>query len=99
MSHWGSDLSSLGCYSFDAVGKPHDLYDRLRAPLENLFFAGEATSRSFPGTVHGAFSTGVMAAEDCRKRFAERFRELELFQPVMAEDVAKDPLPLQISRM
>ncbi|KAG0559035.1 hypothetical protein KC19_10G073400 [Ceratodon purpureus] len=98
VSRWGKDLSSLGCYSYDAVGKPHDLYERLRTPVDNLFWAGEATSERFPGTVHGAFATGVMAGNECLKRFAERCRDLEMFQPVMAKE---DELitPLQISRM
>ncbi len=98
VSRWGTDPSSLGCYSYDAVGKPHDLYERLRTPVDNLFWAGEATSERFPGTVHGAFATGVMAGNECLKRFAERCRDLEMFQPVMAKE---DELitPLQISRM
>jgi hypothetical protein len=98
VSRWGTDPSSMGCYSYDAVGKPHDLYERLRTPVDNLFWAGEATSERFPGTVHGAFATGVMAGNECLKRFAERCRDLEMFQPVMAKE---DELitPLQISRM
>lgn len=99
ISHWGTDINSLGCYSFDAVGRPHDLYARMRCPVDNLFFAGEATSLNFPGTVHGAFSTGLMAAEDCRRTFMESYRHLTLFQPVMAEEVSYEMAPLQISRM
>lgn len=98
VSHWGSDVNSLGSYSYDTVGKPHDLYERLRIPVDNLFFAGEATSVSYPGSVHGAFSTGLMAAEDCRMRVLERYGELDLFQPVMGEE-ASVSVPLLISRM
>lgn len=98
VSRWGSDINSLGSYSYDIVGKPHDLYERLRVPVDNLFFAGEATSMSYPGSVHGAFSTGVMAAEDCRMRVLERYGELDLFQPVMGEE-ASVSVPLLISRM
>nr|KYP73321.1 putative polyamine oxidase 2 [Cajanus cajan] len=97
VSHWGSDIDTLGSYSYDAVGKPHDLYERLRVPVDNLFFAGEATSMLYTGSVHGAFSTGMMAAEDCRMRVLERYGELDLFQPVMGEDVSV--IPLQISRL
>ncbi|CAI5476134.1 unnamed protein product [Closterium sp. Yama58-4] len=61
---WGSDPFSLGSYSYDAVHAPPDVYDSLRAPLPPLFFAGEATSRPHPGTVHGAFSTGRQAARE-----------------------------------
>eukprot|EP00250_Pteridium_aquilinum_P000886 c11066_g2_i1 orf=1-342(+) len=71
ISRWGTDINALGCYSYDAVGRPHDLYTRMRCPVENLFFAGEATSARYPGTVHGAFATGLIAAEDCCKSFKE----------------------------
>nr|XP_015880626.2 polyamine oxidase 2 [Ziziphus jujuba var. spinosa] len=98
VSHWGTDVNSLGSYSYDTVGKPHDLYERLRVPVDNLFFAGEATSMNYPGSVHGAFSTGLMAAEDCRMRILERYGELDLFQPVMGEEAAVS-VPLLISRL
>ncbi|CAA0808431.1 Probable polyamine oxidase 2 [Striga hermonthica] len=96
VSHWGVDKNSLGSYSYDIVGKSHDLFERLRIPVDNLFFAGEATSFDYPGSVHGAYSTGLMAAEDCRMRVLERYGELDLFQPVMGEEVS---VPLLISRM
>lgn len=98
VSRWGSDVNSMGSYSYDIVGKPHDLYERLRVPVDNLFFAGEATSSSFPGSVHGAYSTGLMAAEDCRMRVLERYGELDLFQPVMGEE-GPASVPLLISRL
>ncbi|KAK4437444.1 Polyamine oxidase 2 [Sesamum alatum] len=98
VSHWGTDINSLGSYSYDTVGKSHDLYERLRIPVDNLFFAGEATSINYPGSVHGAYSTGLMAAEDCRMRVLERYGELDLFQPVMGEELPVSA-PLLISRM
>ncbi|KAK3011078.1 hypothetical protein RJ639_012156 [Escallonia herrerae] len=98
VSRWGTDVNSLGSYSYDRVGKPHELYERLRIPVDNLFFAGEATSINYPGSVHGAYSTGIMAAEDCRMRVLERYGELNLFQPVMGEDTPVS-VPLLISRM
>lgn len=98
VSHWGTDVNSLGSYSYDTVGKPHDLYERLRIPVDNLFFAGEATSIDYPGSVHGAFSTGVMAAEGCRMRVLERYGEFDLFQPVLGEEGSVS-VPLLISRL
>ncbi|WOH03630.1 hypothetical protein DCAR_0623029 [Daucus carota subsp. sativus] len=98
VSHWGTDVDSLGSYSYDIVGKPHDLYERLRIPVDNLFFAGEATSMDYPGSVHGAYATGVLAAEDCRMHVLERYGEVDLFQPVMGEDTPAF-VPLQISRI
>ncbi|KAG0482738.1 hypothetical protein HPP92_010822 [Vanilla planifolia] len=38
VSHWGTDRNSLGSYSYDAVGKPRELLERLRIPIDNLFF-------------------------------------------------------------
>ncbi|MQM03536.1 hypothetical protein Taro_036319 [Colocasia esculenta] len=98
VSHWGTDENSLGSYSYDGVGKSHALYEKLRIPVDNLFFAGEATSMPYPGTVHGAFATGLMAAEECKMRVAERHDDLELY-PVMAEEMASVSVPLLISRM
>ncbi|XP_044492295.1 polyamine oxidase 2-like [Mangifera indica] len=98
VSHWGTDANSLGSYSYDTVGNSHDLYEKLRIPVDNLFFAGEATSMSYTGSVHGAFSTGLMAAEDCRMRVLERYGEEDLFQPVMGEE-SPVSAPLLISRM
>ncbi|KAF6150598.1 hypothetical protein GIB67_022210 [Kingdonia uniflora] len=96
VSHWGTDIDSLGSYTYDTVGKPHDLYERLRIPVDNIFFAGEAMSINYPGTVHGAFSTGVLAAEDCRMRVLERYGERNFFNSVMGEETS---VPLLISRM
>jgi len=99
VSHWGTDINSLGCYSHDTVGKPHDLYERMRIPVDNLFFAGEATSTNFPGMVHGAFATGILAAGECRRHLLEKYSDLNLFQPVMGEELITEPIPLLISRM
>lgn len=38
---------------------------RWAAPVANrVFFAGEATSRRYQATVHGAYLSGVRAAEE-----------------------------------
>ncbi|XP_042375561.1 polyamine oxidase 3-like isoform X1 [Zingiber officinale] len=102
VSHWGSDENSLGSYSYDAVGKPREYFERLRIPVDNLFFAGEATSIKYTGTVHGAFSTGLIAAEECRMRVLEKYGNpdtLEMFHPAMGEEAASISVPLLISRM
>lgn len=99
VSHWGTDENSLGSYSYDTVGKSHDLFERLRIPVDNLFFAGEATSLNYTGTVHGAFATGLMAAEECRMRVLERYMDLDIFHPAMGEETATVSVPLLISRI
>eukprot|EP00850_Spirogloea_muscicola_P005315 SM000024S07777 [mRNA] locus=s24:426372:429983:+ [translate_table: standard] len=99
VSHWGTDPDSLGCYSYDKVSKPADVYDRLRAPVGSLFFAGEATSRDFPGTVHGAYATGLQVAEECHRHVTSRYSSVELFLPAMSEQVCEAHLTLRISRL
>ncbi|KAF8378874.1 hypothetical protein HHK36_030223 [Tetracentron sinense] len=99
VSRWGTDPDSLGCYSYDLVGKPADLYERLRAPVGNLFFGGEAVSMDHQGSVHGAYSAGVMAAEDCRRHLLERIGNSELLQLVCSNETFEAAVPLQISRM
>ncbi|XP_059449769.1 probable polyamine oxidase 4 [Corylus avellana] len=101
VSRWGTDPNSLGCYSYDLVGKPEDLYDRLRAPLGNLFFAGEAVSVENQGSVHGAYSAGVMAAENCQSHLLKKLGNMEKKLPLnsIRDEILKDTVPLQISRM
>lgn len=100
VSRWGTDPNSLGCYSYDVVGKPTDIYDRLRAPLGNLFFGGEAVSMENQGSVHGAYSSGVAAAENCRKLLMERRGFLDKFQMVsFTNSILEAAFPLQISRI
>lgn len=99
VSHWGIDKNSLGSYSYSTVGKPDDLFKRLRIPVDNLFFAGEATSMRYQGSVHGAYSTGLMAAEECRMQVLEQYGELDMFKPIMPEEFESEPVPLLISRL
>ncbi|MQL87743.1 hypothetical protein Taro_020294 [Colocasia esculenta] len=99
VSRWGGDPDSLGSYSCDLVGKPADLYERYRAPVDNLFFAGEAASVDHSGTVHGAYSAGIFAAEECRRFLSVQHGCLDFFQIVCREEVSETMVPLQISRM
>lgn len=100
MSHWGTDPNSLGCYSYDLVGKPEDVYDKLRAPLGNLFFGGEAVSLDNQGSVHGAYSAGVMAAENCQRYLLQQQGHLESLPLVsVGHEILESTIPLQISRM
>lgn len=99
LSRWGSDPNSLGSYSYDAVGKPHYLHEWLRTPVDNLFFAGEATCMDYTGTVHGAFSTGLKAAEECRMRILEKRGEFDISELANSEEAAMVSVPLLISRI
>ncbi|MFZ3235055.1 MAG: FAD-dependent oxidoreductase [Stellaceae bacterium] len=60
---WLQDPWSRGSYSYAAPGHAGDRAV-LAAPVgDRLFFAGEATSRDFFSTAHGAYMTGLAAAE------------------------------------
>ena len=65
VTRWGGDPFSRGSYSYVPVGATNKNYDILAEPLAEgrLRFAGEATIRKYPGTVHGAFLSGVREAE------------------------------------
>ncbi|XP_058090448.1 polyamine oxidase 5-like isoform X2 [Magnolia sinica] len=99
VSRWGTDPDSLGSYSYDLVGKPIDLYEKLRTPVDNLFFAGEAVSMDHPASVHGAYSTGVAAAEDCRRWILKQCGNLDLIQLVSRGEKTEAEIPLRISRI
>lgn len=65
VSGWGRDAGSLGAYSFFAAGSaPTDRAALAGADWEGrLAFAGEATSVDHPSTVHGAWLSGIEAAQ------------------------------------
>ncbi|MGN6466593.1 MAG: FAD-dependent oxidoreductase, partial [Rhizobiaceae bacterium] len=57
------DPYARGSYSYALPGKA-DCRAALAAPVDDrLFFAGEACSRNDYSTAHGAYLTGVAAAE------------------------------------
>ena len=65
ITRWGKDPFSFGAYSHIPPFASGDDYDALAEPVDDvLFFAGEATSREYPSTVHGAYLSGVRAAEE-----------------------------------
>jgi len=102
VSHWGTDPNSLGCYACDLVGKPDDVYERLRAPLGNIFFGGEAVSMDdHQGSVHGAYSAGVMAAENCQRHLLQKQGHIQNLPlvPAVRHEMFETTIPLQISRM
>lgn len=63
ITKWGRDEFSLGSYSYiGRTGSGAD-YEALARPIDDsLFFAGEATCRTHPSTVHGAYLSGLAAA-------------------------------------
>ena len=65
ITRWDNDPFSLGSYSYIPVGATPEDRQALAESVKNvLFFAGEATHNKYPATVHGAFLSGVRAAEE-----------------------------------
>ena len=64
VTRWAADPFAGGAYSYVPTGVSTMEYDALGAPIAGrLFFAGEATVRDYPGTVHGAWLSGLRVAE------------------------------------
>lgn len=62
-TRWGSDPLSYGSYSHVRVQSSGSDYDILAENiLSRLFFAGEATTRQYPATMHGAYLSGLREA-------------------------------------
>jgi monoamine oxidase len=69
-SFWRGDEFARGSYSY---AKPGHADDRavLATPVDNrIFFAGEACSPHYFSTVHGAYETGIAAAEAALRSLA-----------------------------
>ncbi|KAJ8542295.1 hypothetical protein K7X08_017161 [Anisodus acutangulus] len=78
-TRWGSDPFSFGSYSNVAVGASGDDYEILAETVGEgrLFFAGEATTRRYPATMHGAFITGLREAAKMAHHASVRTLDLE----------------------
>ena len=65
VSRWAADPWAQGAYSFLGLGATPDDRVVLGHPVQNtLFFAGEATHRDDPSSVHGAWWSGLRAAKE-----------------------------------
>ena len=63
VTHWSSDPFSLGAWSHIPPGATRDDLATLAEPIASrLAFAGEHTSKKHPGTLHGAYLSGLRAA-------------------------------------
>ncbi len=62
-TNWSVDPFSRGSFSFAAVGSTPEHRGALGQTIDaRVFFAGEATAIDAPGTVHGARTSGQLAA-------------------------------------
>ena len=63
LHRWGADPFARGSYSYARPGQADQRAALARSVDDRLFFAGEACSRDDYSTAHGAFLTGVAAAD------------------------------------
>ena len=70
ITKWQNDEFSKGSYSYIARRANGDDYDNLARSIDNkLFFAGEATIRSHPATIPGAYLSGIRAGRQVFEKF------------------------------
>lgn len=63
-THWSTDPETLGAYAYPTPGSRPNQFDDLADPVAGrLFLCGEHTIFDYAGTVHGAWMTGLRAAE------------------------------------
>ena len=63
-THWSTDPHTLGAYSYPGPsGEPSQFNDLAIPVADRLFFCGEHTTFDYAGTTHGAYMTGLRAAE------------------------------------
>ncbi|KAI9734202.1 MAG: hypothetical protein M1834_002302 [Cirrosporium novae-zelandiae] len=64
ITRWRKDRFARGTYSYVGTEAVAEDYDAMARPIGNLYFAGEATCRTHPATVHGAYISGLRAASE-----------------------------------
>ena len=68
ITRWATDPFALGSYSYNPVGATPRTRATLAAPIEGkIFFAGEASEKDYFGTAHGAYLSGMRAAQEVLK--------------------------------
>lgn len=72
-TQWGSDKFTYGSYSYVGIGSSGDDYDILGENVGGrIFFAGEATNRRYPATMHGALLSGYREAANILRESRRR---------------------------
>ncbi|XVF63563.1 hypothetical protein PTKIN_Ptkin09bG0096700 [Pterospermum kingtungense] len=91
-TRWGKDCFTYGSYSYVAVGSSGDDYDILAESVGDgrVFFAGEATNKQYPATMHGAFLSGMREAANILR--VARKRSLALTDKVNNDTEESDSL-------
>lgn len=67
-THWSTDPFAFGAYAYPTPNSQPSQYDDLAEPIaDKLFLCGEHTIFDYAGTVHGAYMSGLRAAENIIK--------------------------------
>lgn len=61
---WAANQFAMGSYSFTAIDTEMSHFDDLATAIGNLHFAGEHTHSVYFSTVHGAYASGLRAADE-----------------------------------
>jgi monoamine oxidase len=81
VTRWQIDPFSRGSYSYVGVEATGADYDLMARPINrSVYFAGEATCRTHPGTVHGAYLSGLRVANEV---LASMIGEIEVPYPLI----------------
>jgi monoamine oxidase len=64
VSRWQQDKFSAGAYTYLPVRANENAIENLASPFGALFFAGEATIKDYYSYAHGAYLSGLRAAQE-----------------------------------
>lgn len=71
-TRWSQDPNSRGAYSYTAVGSTPEHFDNLAIPIAGtVLLAGEHTGFAYHATVHGAYMSGLKAAQIIEDQLAD----------------------------
>lgn len=96
VTRWQIDRFSRGTYSHVGVEGTSTDHDLLARPVQrSLFFAGEATSRKYPGTIHGAYISGLRAAKEVLNSLVGG---IEMPEKIIDDELANDIMNITAER-
>lgn len=70
VADWDNDPLTRGCFSAARPGRADARFDLARPIDDRLFFAGEACAFDYIGDVHGAWFSGIAAADAAERSLA-----------------------------